>query len=130
MSTPVLSRDASVELDGSTVGYCRGVRVGIDVELVKEYRLGSDKPAVLEAGNKSFTVDIDYMWLDSSVADKVLSGTKVAITVYPEGNASGKPKITLSNVVLTGWEFRVEQDGVILETVSGEAEDIEFGTVT
>ena len=125
---PLLGRNAVVLKDGTEIGYCEGVTVGIDVDLIKEYTLGSDKPQVLEAGNKSFSISIDHMYLDNSFANDVLNGSKVTIEIRPEGTGSGKPKITISNVVLNSWEMSIAQDGVILESVSGEGTDIAWGT--
>jgi len=128
MSTPIVGRSAVVLKGATEIGFCTGVRVGIDVDLVKAYKMGSDKPAVLESGNKSFTVRVDKMFIDSANATDVLNGTKVTIEVRPAGSGAGKPKITLSNVVLTGWDLTVDQDGVIMESVEGEGDGITFGT--
>jgi hypothetical protein len=128
MSTPLIGRNAVVMKGTTEIGYCTGVRVGIDVDLVKEFKMGSDKPAVLESGNKSFTVSIDKMFIDSTYATDVLNGTKVTIEVRPAGTGTGKPKITISNVILTGWDLTIDQDGVIMESVEGEGDNITFGT--
>lgn len=125
---PLLGHSAVVLIDSTEVGYCEGVTVGIDVDLIKEYTLGSDKPSVLEDGNKSFTVSIDKMYIDSTYATDVLNGTAVTIEVRPEGTGAGKPKITISNVILNSWELSITQDGVIMESVSGEGKDLTFGT--
>ena len=128
MSSPVLGKDAVIQIDGEDVGYAKGVRVSIDVDLIKEYAIGSDTPVVLEAGNKSFSVSIEKMWIDSTYADKVLNGTKVSVVVRPAGTGSGLPEITISNVVLNSWELSIEQDGVVMESVSGEGDSISFST--
>ena len=118
-------------LKGATeIGFCTGVRAGIDVDLVKAYKIGSDLPAVLESGNKTFTVRVDKMYIDSTYATDVLNGTKITIEVRPSGTGTGEPKITLSNVVLTSWDLTIDQDGVILESIEGEAGSLAFGTQT
>lgn len=129
MSEPVLGRNAVIRKDGVDIGYAKGVTAGIDVDLVKEFNIGSDTPAVVEPGNKSFPVSIDKMWIDSTYATDVLNGTKVEIIVLPAGSAAGKPKYTYSNVVLTSWELTVEQDGVVMESVKGEAKSLTIGTL-
>jgi len=128
MSTPIVGRNAVVLKGATEIGFCTGVKVGIDVDLIKEYKMGSDKPALLDSGNKSFTVSIDKMFIDSTYATDVLNGTKVTIEVRPAGTGTGKPKITLSNVVMTSWEMTAEQDGVVMESVEGEGDGITFGT--
>ena len=128
MSSPVLGKDAVIQIDGEDVGYAKGVRVSIDVDLIKDYAIGSDTPVVLEAGNKSFSVSIDKMYIDNTYAQDVLNGTKVNVTIQPAGTGSGLPEITISNVVLNSWELSIEQDGVVMESVSGEGDSISFGT--
>lgn len=125
---PLLGRNAVILKGTAEIGYCEGVTVGIDVDLVKEYYLGSDKPQVLEAGNKSFPVSIDKAYIDNAFANDVLNGTKVTIEVRPKGTGAGLPKITVSNVVFNSWEMSIAQDGVILESIKGEGTDIAWGT--
>ena len=128
MSSPVLGKDAVIQIDGEDVGYAKGVRVSIDVDLIKDYVIGSDTPVVLEAGNKSFSVSIEKMWIDSTYASDVLNGTKVSVVVRPEGTGTGKTEITISNVILNSWELSIEQDGVVMESVEGEGDSITFST--
>jgi hypothetical protein len=128
MSTPLIGRNAVVMKGTQEIGYCTGVRVDINVDLIKEYKLGSDKPAILKDGNKSFRVRVEKMFIDSTYATDVLNGTAVSIEVRPEGSGTGKSKITLSNVVFTRWEMTANQDGVIMESIEGEGSDLAFGT--
>jgi len=128
MSTPLIGRNAVVLMGTTEIGYCTGVRVDINVDLIKEYKMGSDKPAILDDGNKSFRVRVEKMFIDSTYATNVLNGTSVTIEVRPAGTGTGKPKITLSNVVFTRWEMTANQDGVIMESVEGEGSDLAFGT--
>lgn len=128
MSNPLIGRNAVIQKNGTDIGYATGVKVSIDVDLVKEYKIGSDKPAVLESGNKSFSVSIDKMYIDNAHAQDVLNGSKVSIVVLPAGSGTGKPKITLNNVVFTSWELTIDQDGVVMESVEGEGTEITFAT--
>ena len=128
MSTPLIGRNAVVLMGTTEIGYCTGVRVDINVDLIKEYKMGSDKPAILDDGNKSFRVRVEKMFIDSTYATNVLNGTSVTIEVRPAGTGTGKPKITISNVVFTRWEMTANQDGVIMESVEGEGSDLAFGT--
>lgn len=128
MSTPIVGRNAVVKKDNEDIGYATGVRATIDADLVKAYKIGSDKPVVLESGNKTFRITIDKMYIDNAFAQDVISGSKVTIVIQPAGSGSGKPQITLSNVVFTGWELTVDQDGVVMESVEGEGDSITLGT--
>jgi len=128
MSTPVIGRNAVVKKGTTEIGYATGVRCSIDVDLIKEFKIGSDKPAVLESGNKSFPVSVEKMYIDNAYATDVLSGTKVTIEIAPRGTGVGNPKITISNVVFTSWELTIDQDGVVMESVEGEGDSLTLGT--
>jgi len=131
MSTPVIGRTAVIKLDNTAIGYAKSVSVSMDVDVIKDYFISGanpDMPAVLEAGNKSFTISIEKAWIDSTYASKVLDGTAVSIEVYPKGEGTGKPKITLTNVILNSYELTIEQDGIVMESISGEAKSITFTT--
>jgi len=129
MSSPLLGRNAKIFLDGTEIGYAEGVTLSISSDLIKEYKIGSDKPAVLEAGNKTFEISIDMMYIDKSYAEKVLGGDTVTVEIAPSGStATGEEKITVSSVVFSSWELTIAQDGVIMERVSGEGKSVSFGT--
>jgi len=119
-----------LKIDSTEVGYAQGIRVGVSADLIKEYKIGSDKPEVLESGNKTFSVSFDAMYIDKTYAENLLNGTAVDVVIQPAGTGSGNEEITISDVVLTSWEMTVSQDGVILESVEGEGKDITFGTQT
>jgi hypothetical protein len=57
MSTPPLGREAVIMLDSTVVGYAENVKESIDASIIKKYKLGSDKPAVLKSGNKTFQIE-------------------------------------------------------------------------
>jgi len=128
MSSPGFGVDAVVQLDGQDIGQAKGVTVGISVDKIKEYVIGSKTPAVLGSGNQTYTVSIEKLFIDNTYADNVLNGTEVNIVIRPLGTGSGKPEITLSNVVFNSWELSITQDGVVAESVEGEAKSITVGT--
>jgi hypothetical protein len=128
MSTPVFGRQAKIKKGNVEVGYATGVRISIDVDLIKEYAIGSDSPAVVAAGPKTFTVDIDKMYIDNTYASDVLNGAEVDIEVAPKGIDAGNPKITIADVIFTSWELTIEAEGVIMESVKGEGKTLTLGT--
>jgi hypothetical protein len=85
-------------------------------------------PLVLSSGNKTFKVSIDLLYVSSKFANKILAGEKFDIMIAPDGWGSGKPLITLRNVMLNSWEQSIEQDGVIAESLEGEGDNIVFET--
>jgi hypothetical protein len=127
-STPILGSQAKIKKGTADIGYATGVRVSIDVDLIKEYAIGSDSPAVVAAGPKTFSIDIDKMYIDNSYATDVLNGAEVDIEVAPKGTGAGNPKITIEDVIFTGWELTIEAEGVIMESVKGEGKTLTLGT--
>jgi hypothetical protein len=75
---------------------------------------------LLEAGNQSYKVDIDSMWLDNTIVNEVLAGA--AVTVVLSGASGGN--ITFTDVILTDWKLDKKLTGAILQSVSGEAASI------
>jgi hypothetical protein len=126
----LLGREGVIKKGTETIGSVKNVSIGINADLIKEYVWGSDTPEVLASGNKTFTINIEKLYVDKSYAEDVLNGNAVTIEVHPEGTGSGKPKITLADAVLNAWDYDQAQDGVIGERVKGEAKSIAFGTQT
>jgi hypothetical protein len=127
MSLPEIGRTAVVLMDSVEIGYAKGCRVGIDAGAIKDYKLGSADPAVLEYGNSSYPFSVDKMWIDSTYVDKVIAKTKVTLEFRPEGTGGSLKKYTLANCVLTNWEMTIEQEGVVLESVRGEGKTFTSG---
>lgn len=128
MSTPIIGRNAVVMRGTTVIGYAKNVTVTLEADVTKAYVIGDDKPTVLESGNKTFRFSMERMYIDNTYANDVLSGAKLTIVVRPAGTGTGRPQITLNNVVLTSWEQRIEQDNVVMESVEGEAASVTVGT--
>ncbi|MGB9774867.1 MAG: hypothetical protein ACPL4I_12790, partial [Bacteroidota bacterium] len=110
------------------IGMAKSVTASFDSDLVKEYVLGSDKPAFLASGNKTFKVSFDLLYVNDKYAQKTLNGDKFDVILAPDGWGAGKPLVALKNVVLNSWEQTISQDGVIAESVEGEAAGAEVTT--
>ncbi len=130
MSTPIVGRNGVVKKAGTAIGYAKGVSVSIGVELIKEYAMNSNKPALLEDGNQSYKVTIESMYVDNTYAQVVLTGDPVDIELDPAGAATGKPKITVKNVVFSSWKLDQKQTGVVMQSMEGEGDDLQPGTLT
>ncbi len=120
MSTPSSGREGDVYIDNTKVGHVKGFSASIKVEAIKDYSQDGYGPALLVAGNQSYKVDIDSMWLCDSVMDQVLAGTPVDITL--SGATGGT--ITYTDVVLTDWKLDKKLTGAILQSVSGEGKGV------
>ncbi|MGD6806527.1 MAG: hypothetical protein ACQCN4_06175 [Candidatus Bathyarchaeia archaeon] len=129
MSTPIVGRNGVVKKAGTAIGYAKGVSVSISVELIKDYAMESNKPAILEDGNQSYKVTVESMYVDNTYASLVLAGEPVDIELDPAGNAVGKPKLTVKNVVFTNWKLDQKQTGVVMQSMDGEGDNLEPATI-
>jgi len=129
-TTPVLGRNASMTLDGATIGYLKGISFDIDAEAIKDYKYTSDLPCVLESGNKTIKFTFQKMYIDSAYAASVLAGTKITALLIGPANSTpvGQPKYTLGNALILHSGFRSEQGGIVIEDGSGEAMTLTIGT--
>ncbi len=129
MSTPIVGRNGVVKKAGTAIGYAKGVSVSISVELIKDNAMESNKPAILEDGNQSYKVTVESMYVDNTYASLVLAGEPVDIELDPAGNAVGKPKLTVKNVVFTNWKLDQKQTGVVMQSMDGEGDNLEPATI-
>jgi hypothetical protein len=129
VSTPIVGRNGVVKKAGTAIGYAKGVSVSISVELIKDYAMESNKPAILEDGNQSYKVTVESMYVDNTYASLVLAGEPVDIELDPAGNAVGKPKLTVKNVVFTNWKLDQKQTGVVMQSMDGEGDNLEPATI-
>lgn len=121
----------AVVLYGATpteIGYAQGCTVEVGSDLIKEYKLGSDKPAILDDGNKSYRVTVDKMYIDKTYAELLTAGSPVDLEIRPAGTGVGKEKIVIDDVVFSRWRMTARQAGVILEGLEGEGINITIGT--
>jgi hypothetical protein len=128
MSTPLVGRNAVIQMGGTTIGFATGFGCDIAVDLIKEFKMGSDKAAILASGNKHFKVSCDMMYIDNTYATQVYNGTPVDFIIAPAGTATTKPKITIKNVVLNAFNFKADQKGIVTGKVTGEGTDFQTGT--
>lgn len=129
VATPIIGRYAVITMGGTTIGFATGITSNLSADLIKEFALGSQKAAILAQGNQHIKVGCDKMYIDNTYVSAVLAGTPVDFIISPGGTPTGNPKITIKNVVLTVWDFKVDQKGIITEKVSGEGTDIQPGTM-
>lgn len=127
-SIPIVGRVAVIQMGATVIGFAMGITTNITASLIKEYQLGSDKPAILASGNKDFKVSVEMMYIDNTYASQVLSGTPIDFVIAPAGTSTGNPKITVKNVVLNAFDFKADQKGIVTGKVSGEGNDWQPGT--
>ena len=135
-TTPVLSRNAVVQVGGTAIGFLTDFTMDVKAEMIKEYVCssgGSPSPAFTASGNQSYTFKASALYVPANYAallTDVLNGTLVTVIWGPQGTStgSGTPKITLSNVVLTAYSVKNGQKGTIANDISGEAQSVATST--
>lgn len=131
MSTPLIGRNAVIQMSAGSavvIGYAQGFTDETDADLIKEFQLTSDRPAVLAPGNKHFKFSIDKMFIDKTYQQYVYGGTNVDIIIAPQGTSTGNQKWIYKSCVLTQSQMKVDQKGIISEKVTGEAIDVQIST--
>lgn len=124
MSTPIMGRIATVFYNAVEIGYAKGCNIEVTADLIKDYKLGSDQPQILEAGNKSYKATIDKMYIDATYRVLLLAGTKVTLKIRPKGTGGGLPEQQLANFVFSAARQTATQDGIWLENITGEGTGI------
>ena len=131
-STPILSRNAIVQLAGTAIGYLTDFTSDFKAEMIKEYVCqATATPAFTASGNQSYTFKASALFVPANYAamlNDVLNGTLVTIIWAPQGTGTGNPKITYSNVVLTAYSVKNGQKGTIANDISGEAQSVTVST--
>jgi len=131
-TTPILSRNAVVQVGGTAVGFLTDFSMDVKAEMIKEYVCQSTPTAAFVAsGNQSNTFKASALFVPSAYAtllNDVLNGTLVTVIWAPQGTTTGNPKITLSNIVLTAYSVKNGQKGTIANDISGEAQTVTQGT--
>jgi len=128
MSTPLIGRNAVVQMGGTTIGYAKGCSADIAVDKIEDFQLNSDKAAILAAGNKHFKISVDHMWIAITYVTQIMAGTPVDFVFAPAGTSGGNPKITVKNVVLLTHNMTVDQKGIVGEKITGEGNDYQTST--
>lgn len=115
---------STVSGSSAEVGYCKGWTIKLTRGAIKDYKIGSDKPAKLASGNVSATFTLDRFYTQTTWASRLYTGEEVDFEVRPSGDASAA--ITLVDCVLTAVNQKGTQDSLIYEDVAGEAESVTF----
>ena len=128
MSTPIIGRNAKIEKDGVRIAFAKGVTVSCSADEIKDYSLNRVAPAVLVAGNQSYTFTIDRIYIDNTYADLYKAGTPFDLAFLPSGTTSiGSLKELLEDCVILKWQNKWDMGTIVLESVNGSAKTLTTG---
>lgn len=130
-TSPQIGRIAVLQVNGTTVGYLKGVTTKPSAKVVKDYSCansGGDIPSVIFSGNKEFKIDADIMYVDETYVNLFLANNPMTIIFGPVGSSGGNPKETYNNCILASAEIDHKQDGIVGHKISFEAQSVTVGT--
>ena len=129
MSIPLLGRNARLYYDGNPIGYCKNISVKATSELIKDYSMDSNDPAVVGAGKQSFAWSAERLFTDSNWAELLVSGEQFDLVFNPDGTPQNAALAeTWNNCTLLSCERTGGETGGLLEKISGEAESVTLPT--
>jgi len=113
---------------GAGLASASSLSFSLDVD--RYYGIGGDGKPKLVKGNKAYTGRFSKAYIDKTYAELVKGGTAADIILYPEGKTTGKQTITVKNAILKLWDFRMDENAVVAESLDFEGDDLVFGTAT
>jgi hypothetical protein len=125
---PVLGRNARLIKGSDAIGYGKSISVAAEAEIIKVYSMDSLQPAITGAGKQSFKWSCDRLFTDKNRLADLLAGTKFDLVFAPEGDPEGDTIETWKNCTILHCERKAGEDDGLLESISGEAEGVEFPT--
>ncbi|MEM7820018.1 MAG: hypothetical protein QW761_00220 [Candidatus Aenigmatarchaeota archaeon] len=126
--SPTLTRVAIIMKDSQPIAYTENFNWASENDIIKKYQQNSQDPAVLEYGNRTFTIAVNRLVVGGSFWTDYLAGTKMSLEIRPEGTGAGKPKYTFSECVIRGISNDVPQGDVITQKLTLEAKGLTVGS--
>lgn len=134
MSTPTytlgLGRDAKLFRGEKAIGLGKNISVKATAESIKVYTMDSLAPAVTGAGKQSFAWSAERLFTGPEYIKLLLAGDKFDLVFAPDGDDQGDFIETWKNCTVLSRECKAGESDGLMENISGEAESIEFPTVT
>ena len=104
-------------VDGTPIGHMKDVSYGFTPRPIVEHDISGGDPDIHEPGQLEYTISGQWGYVDDIIR-AAIKNTKVVVIVYPRGNVAGRPRHTLTDVILS-WEGGVERNSVIGVNVTG-----------
>ena len=126
VTSPYFGRDARFYKGTVVIANSTTLSLKASAALIKIRSNDSLQPLKTKVGEQTFTWSAEHLFAGKEFLNSLISGEEFDIVFGPDGTDSGADMETWKNCHITGVE-RKNADGV-LETVSGEAQSIEFPT--
>lgn len=121
-----LGRDARLFKGAVEIGNGKNISTKSSAEIIKVYTMDSLAPAVTGAGKQSFSWSAERLFTGPEYIKLLLAGTKFDLVFAPDGDDEGDFIETWKNCTILNRECKAGESDGLMESVSGEAEDIEF----
>jgi hypothetical protein len=127
MSTPLIGRNARLVKDGQPIGYCKNISVKATQEMIKDYSMDSNDPAVSGPGKRTFTWSAERLFTDKTYLQLLLDGTQFDLVFAPDGSPLNASLYeTWNDCTVLSCERKAGETGAVLENVSGESQSVTF----
>ena len=111
-----------VQVNSVAVANLKNASFSIKNDSVEEFVCnGEITPALLAATNQHCEIKAEQLWTDDALLTLAQTpSTAVTIIIGPAGTASGKPKYTFTNVVITQLDLKWDQKSAVSNNFSAK----------
>ena len=119
--------DGIVKIGANAVAEIQSWTLNEEISLEPTAAMGATAKTYIAGGPTGWSVEIECNWDDADTTgqDLMTVGSTVALTLYPQGDASGD-KTRAGNAIIESVSEEVSKDGVITASFSGQG----TGTLT
>jgi hypothetical protein len=121
MSVEIHSRDAVIYIGGADAGWGKDCTVKVSNTVIRDYKIGSTLQSTLEYGPDAIEFTMKKGYVDGTFLGYISGHTKLSVELRPQGTGAGKPKTTISNLVLKSFNRTLTRNAIILEDITGES---------
>ncbi|MEM3646562.1 MAG: hypothetical protein QW334_00255 [Thermofilum sp.] len=125
-----LGRNAVIMKGDTAIAYAESYDWAAEADIIKIYAGGSLDPAILEYGNKTYTITLNRAVVSQSFWSDLSSGTKLTLKIRPHGSGAGKMEFTFSDCVIRSVSGASRLNDVVRERIVVEAKGMTVGTQT
>ena len=119
-----LGRNARLYKDGTVIGFIKNVSVKAQAEMIKDYSIDANTPAVSGPGKQSFTWSAERLYTSGAYMTLLLGGTQFDLIFAPTGSSNTAPYETWNNCTILNVERTFAETAGLIEKISGEAESV------
>jgi hypothetical protein len=120
-----------VQLASTAIANLKNASLSLKNDVIEELVCnGSLSPALIAAVGQHIEVKAEQLWTDTVVFTAAIAGaTPVTIVLAPNGTGSGKPKLTVSQAIISQCDLKWDQKSAVSDSFSAKG-ILTLGTFT